>query len=422
MDLDDATNFVIALLIGALVGIEREKKKDADPRPSFGGIRTHILLAELGAASAWLAADTATPWIFVVALAVVGAAVVASYSMQNRSAVDAPGLTSELAAVVVFLLGGMAVVGDRTLAVALAVITSALLAYKKPLHGLVGRLDRDDIFAGIKLLIASFIVLPLLPDRTIDPWNAINPYKLWLLVVLISALSLLGYVAMRWLGAFKGTAVTGITGGLVSSTAATLSFARGSGSDTDAGSGYALSAGILLAWLMMILRVVVMVAVVNRALLPSLWLPLAAMAVVNAGFAAWYYRIGLASKRKQSEQDIPVKNPFSLSSAIKFGALFAVVLLIVKIAQQEAPASGVYFVAALAGSVDVDAITLSMALGESDVEDAASASVAIVIAALSNTVVKGAAAIALGAGPLRRAIAIATGSIVAAGAGAILLG
>ncbi len=204
-----------------------------------------------------------------------------------------------------------------------------------------------------------------------------------------------------------------------------MSFARGSGSDTDAGSGYALSAGILLAWLMMILRVVVMVAVVHRALLPSLWIPLAAMAVVNAAFAAWYYRLGLASKRKQSEQseqDIPVKNPFSLSSAIKFGALFAVVLLVVKIAQQEAPASGVYFVAALAGSVDVSAITLSMALGESDVKDAASASVAIVIAALSNTAVKGAAAIALGAGQLRRAIAIATGSIVAAGVASILLG
>lgn len=121
------------------------------------------------------------------------------------------------------------------------------------------------------------------------------------------------------------------------------------------------------------------------------------MAVVNAALAASYYRIGLASKRKQSEQDILVENPFSLSSAINFGALFAVVLLVVKIAQEEAPASGVYFVAALAGSVDVDAITLSMALGESDVKDAASGSVAI-------------------------AIAIATGSIVAAGVAAFLLG
>ena len=139
---------------------------------------------------------------------------------------EAPGLTSELAAIVVFLLGGMVMVGDRALAVALAVVTSAVLAYKQPLHGLVRRIDRDDLFAGIKLLIASFIVLPLLPDRAIDPWDAINPYRLWLLVIMISALSLVGYVAMRWLGTAHGTAVTGIAGGLVSSTAATLSFAR----------------------------------------------------------------------------------------------------------------------------------------------------------------------------------------------------
>ena len=116
------------------------------------------------------------PWIFVVTLGVVGAAVVASYALQNRAGDEAPGLTSEFAAVMVFLLGGMVMVGDRPLAVALAVVTSALLAYKQPLHGLVGRIDRDDVFAGIKLLIASFIVLPLLPDRPIDPWQAINPY------------------------------------------------------------------------------------------------------------------------------------------------------------------------------------------------------------------------------------------------------
>ena len=141
------------------------------------------------------------------------------------------GLTSEMAAIAVFLLGAMAVAGEAELAVALGVVTSAVLAFKQPLHGAVRRLDTQDVFAGLKLLIASFIVLPLLPDTTIDPWQAINPYKLWLLVVLISALSLAGYVAVRWLGSTHGSAITGLAGGLVSSTATTLNFARSSRDD-----------------------------------------------------------------------------------------------------------------------------------------------------------------------------------------------
>ena len=120
----------------------------------------------------------------------------------------------------------MTMLGHRELAIGLGVVTAAVLAYKQPLHGLVAKLGWDDVFAGVRLLIATFIILPLLPDRTLDPWDALNPYKLWLLVILISSLSLLGYVATRWLGAGRGTVLTGITGGLVSSTAVTLSFAR----------------------------------------------------------------------------------------------------------------------------------------------------------------------------------------------------
>ena len=281
MDLDLARSFLIALLIGALVGIDRERKKATEPGHSFGGIRTHILLALVGAASARLAVELAMPWTFPVTLAVVGAAVVASYIHQNRDQADAHGLTSEVAAIAVFLLGAMVVVGEPELAVALGVVTSAVLAYKQPLHGAVQRLDAQDLFAGLKLLIASFIVLPLLPDTAVDPWQAINPYRLWLLVILISALSLAGYVAVRWLGSTHGSAVTGLAGGLVSSTATTLSFARSSGKAGE-GDGHALAAGILLAWLVMFARVLVLIAVINRSLLLTAWPPIAAMGVVTA--------------------------------------------------------------------------------------------------------------------------------------------
>jgi uncharacterized membrane protein (DUF4010 family) len=413
MDLEVARNFLVALLIGALVGIDRERKKAAEPGRSFGGIRTHILFALIGAASAWLALERAAPWLLVVALAVVGAAVVASYLRSSHGQDEAYGLTSEMAAIVVFLLGAMAVAGELELAVALGVVTSAVLAFKEPLHGAVQRLDTPDVYAGLKLLIASFIVLPLLPDKTIDPWQAINPYKLWLLVVLISALSLAGYVAVRWLGSARGSAITGMAGGLVSSTATTLNFARSSRDDAN-GDGHALSAGILLAWLMMFGRMAVLIAVVNRPLLAVAWPAIAVMAAVTGAFVAWHYRAGLARTHNDA-RPLAVHNPFSLTAAARFGALFAAVLLVVKLAQRHAPEHGVYVVAALAGSVDVDAIALSMADAARGPEGFASATAAIVIAAIANTVVKCAAVLALGTGRVRAQVCIASAALLVAG-------
>lgn len=419
MEMESARNLLIALAIGALVGVEREKKKASDPSPSFGGIRTHLLIALLGAASAHLSRNDAVPWTFLVTLAFVAAAVVASYLRQNRDGNDTPGLTSEFAAVVVFLLAAMAVSGDAALAVALTVATSALLAFKQPLHRLVERVGREDLYAGIKLLIASFIVLPLLPDRTLDPWGAINPYKLWLLVILISGLSLVGYVAMRWLGTAHGTAVTGIAGGLVSSTAATLSFARSAAVHAgDAARAQALAAGILLAWGVMVVRLAAVVGIVNRPLLLAAWVPLATLGVATAAFALWHYRAGLAAAKADDDEGVAVGNPFSLSSAMRFGALFAAVLLIVKLAQQHAPGVGLVVVAALAGTVDVDAIALSVASDASG-EELPRAGAAIAVAALSNTVVKCGLVMSLGDGPVRRHVLVATAVIVAAGGAAV---
>lgn len=326
-----------------------------------------------------------------------------------------------MAALAVFLLGAMAVAGEPGLAVALGVVTSAVLAYKQPLHGAIQRLDAQDLFAGLKLLIASFIVLPLLPDTTVDPWQAINPYRLWLLVVLISALSLAGYIAVRWLGNTHGSALTGLAGGLVSSTGTTLSLARSSraaGHDD----GHALAAGILLAWLVMFVRMLVLIAVVNRPLLATAWPPIAAMGLATGAFGAWHFRSGLAHARSAMQDDVPVSNPFSLAAAAKFGAFFAVVLLVVKLARQHAPPGGLYVVAALAGSADVDAITLSMAGAAQDGAGLAQAATVIATAALANTVVKCAVVLVLGAGPVRRQVGVATAAVLAAGGLVMALG
>lgn len=412
-----ARHFLVALLIGALVGIEREKRKHAAPGRTLGGIRTHILLALVGGASAWLAREIDMPWVLVVTLAAVAAVGVASYVRRSSRGPqdDSPGITSEIAAIAVFLLGAMVVLGNEALAVALAITVSAVLAFKQPLHGFVQRIGVDDLLAGIKLLIASFIVLPLVPDATVDPWQAINPYQLWLLVVLISALSLVGYVAMRWLGPTRGTAVTGIAGGLLSSTAATLGFARNSRAGAPGARGDAASAGILLAWLVMFLRVVIVAAIVGPRLLQAAWPPLAAMALVTAGLAAHHYRAGIGLAGAGGEPGLEAKNPFNLAAAVRFGALFAGVLLAVKIAQQHLPGLGLYVVSALAGSMDVDAITLSLA-SDAGAGDLRPAALALVMAVLANTAVKCAMVLVLGAGPVRRHVAVASALIAAAGA------
>jgi uncharacterized membrane protein (DUF4010 family) len=403
-------DFATALLIGALIGVEREKRK-SEGMEGIGGLRTFILFALVGAVAGFLSRGGGIPWVLLAVLLPVSALIFAGYSQISRAQDGTFGLTTEIAAVAVFLLGAMTMLGYRELAIGLGVVTAAALAYKQPLHGLVAKLGWDDVYAGVRLLVATFIILPLLPDRALDPWEALNPYKLWLLVILISSLSLVGYVATRWLGAGRGTALTGITGGLVSSTAVTLSFARRSRDEPAAAA--ALACGILLAWAVMFGRVLVIVLAVNVGLVYRLLPPFAAMGLVTLLVAWLLYRRG---GETAGEQDVPLRNPFSLTAAAKFALVFAAVLLLVKVTQFYVPGGGVYVVAALAGLTDVDAITLSMA-EYAKANPPTAAAIAVVIAALSNTVVKCGMVAALGGPALRRPMLLTTVGVIVAGIG-----
>ncbi len=412
VDLQAVWNFATALLIGALLGIERERHKREHDEQTIGGLRTFILFALIGALGGWLTLVLDSPWILAAALVASIAPVLAGYVISARTQPDALGLTTELAAVAACLLGAMTTLGYRELAVGLGVAVAAVLAYKQPLHGLVQRLDREDVYAGLRLLIATFIVLPLLPDEPVDPWGALRPQSLWMLVLLISSLSLVGYVATRLLGANRGIPLTGITGGLVSSTAVTLAFARQSRDRAYASAAPALASGILLAWAVMFVRVLVEVLVVNRALLGAVLVPFATMAL-TATAAALYLR--RRARDDEPAAGVPLRNPFSLRAAARFAAFFALVLLVVKLVQTYAPGRGVYFVAALAGTTDVDAITLSMAqyarTGSAHV-----AVQAITVAALTNTLVKTVMVSVLADARLRRPMLAASALVLAAGA------
>jgi uncharacterized membrane protein (DUF4010 family) len=421
LDSSMIVDFATALALGALFGIEREKRQAEAGQTGTSGLRTFILFAELGAIAGWLARSFSQPWLLLGAAAVVAVPVVAGYVAASRQHGAPLGLTTEIAAVVVCLLGGMTTLGHRELAIGLGIVTAAVLAYKHPLHGLLEKLGWDDVFAGLRLLIATFIVLPLLPTHPVDPWGALTPSSLWLLVILISSLSLVGYVLTRWLGPGRGVLLTGLSGGLVSSTAVTLAFARRSREEQRAPAAARLTGGILLAWTVMFGRVLVEVSVVNPKLLTTLVAPFAAMGLGSLVLAwASMRRVRATGAGSSPAPELPLRNPFSLLAAARFAALFAAVLLAVKLVQLHLPGLGMHFVAMLAGATDVDAITLTMA-DYAKSGDPRIASHAIVLATLTNTVVKCGLVLALGSPALRRPMLVATGAILAAGLGAMAL-
>jgi uncharacterized membrane protein (DUF4010 family) len=232
-----------------------------------------------------------------------------------------------------------------------------------------------------------------------------------------------GYVAVRWLGSARGTLVTGATGGLVSSTAVSLSFARESRTEPTAARGNALASGVLLAWVVMFARVVIEVAVVNAGLVARVLVPFSVMAAVAGLLAFVSYRQSAATEPGEARPsaDLPLKNPFSLMAATRFGLLFAAVTLVVALTRHYSPGRGLFVVAALAGLTDVDAITLSMADYARQGGDATTAMRAIVIASLANTLVKCGLVGFLGSPPLRKRLLLATLVILAAGLGTLAI-
>jgi uncharacterized membrane protein (DUF4010 family) len=391
--------FGIALFIGVLIGLEREFARLKEEVKAFAGVRTFPLIALLGC-SAGLLTDLADTWALAVVAMLLGSLIAIGYNIDARE--GRVGITSEIAAVVVFVCGALAYWEYTELAAALAVVTFGFLTLKPQLHRLAQRISSEDLYATLKFAAISIIVLPVLPNQTYGPppFDAFNPYKTWLMVVFISGISFLGYVLIKVVGSRRGIGLTGLLGGLVSSTAVTLSFSERSEGHPELARPFALA--ITLAWTVMFGRVVVEVAVLNQALLRLVWIPLAAAMAAGLAFCIYFYFV----QHTEGESDVEVSNPFELGPAIKFGVLYAVILLVAKAAQYYLHDTGVYLASAAAGLTDVDAITLSMAelAGVEGGVALPTAARAVVLAAISNTVVKGGIALTAGSKTLRRAL------------------
>ena len=401
-DLDLALRFGAALGLGLLLGLERERKRDAELL--FGGVRTFALIALLGAIGAFLERELDQGWLVLVAFVAVGSLVVVSYAMT--AARGELGITTEITALLAFIVGALCGWSHVDVAAVVTVVCLLLLTLKDYLHRLARRVELADVEATLKFAVISVIILPLLPNETFGPppLDVINPYKIWLMVVLIAGLNFLGYVLVKVFGDEHGLVVTGILGGLVSSTAVTLSFSQRSRQEPAMSSAFVLA--IVVAWTIMFLRVVVIVGMVNRSLAGGLALALGLMAAAGllVSLVLWqrtrFHGRGVVT---------PGTNPFELGEAIKFGLLFGVVTLVAKAAEVYLGETGLYIAGALAGLTDVDAISLSMAnLAAAEPESLNVAGRTIVIAVVSNTLTKTGMAVFLGAPALRRTILLAT--------------
>ncbi|MFO7813967.1 MAG: MgtC/SapB family protein [Pelovirga sp.] len=381
---DMALTLLVALAIGLLIGIERGwSDRDEGEGARVAGLRTFSLIGLLGVVAA-LISQQAGVWFLCSVFLAVSALIIAAHISSVRANNDI-GTTTAFTMMLTFALAAWSAYDQPIPALAITVVVMALLGHKPVLHGWLKKITPRDFFSGIKLLIISVVLLPLLPNQGYGPWNALNPYWIWWMVVLVSGLSFLGYLIIQMAGRKTGTIITAIAGGLISSTATTLTMARFARDEQ----GKSLFAGaVLLASAIMFPRVLIEVMVVHPALIHPLWIPLV---IMLTGLLCVFYWIWHQQKKKRPESNLPVehKNPLQLSMALKIGFLLAAILLLSEAAKTWFGDQGIYALALISGLMDVDAITLSLAhSAQSDLaEDVAARG--ILLACTTNTLIKG---------------------------------
>ncbi len=405
MDIAVVQSLALALGLGLLVGLQREWTAH-----HVTGIRTFTLITVLGTVLGLLG-PTVGVWLLVAGFLGVVAVLAVGTVLSYLGRQEELGLTTEVAALVMFAVGVALAYGQTVLGLIVGGGVAVLLQWKKPLHTLAGRFSEPDIRAIFNLVLLALVILPVLPNRGYGPYGVLNPFEIWLMVVLIVGISVGGYIAYKFLGARAGTLLGAVLGGLISSTAATVSYARRT---RHAPEVVGLAAFVIvIASTIVFGRVLFEIAVVAPDLLPAIAPPLVVvMSVMGLLAAVMYWTRGGEAEHLPLDED-----PSQLKAAVLFGLLYAAVLFAVAAGQQWLGLRGLYLVAAASGLSDMDAITLSTAQlvkrGELNVETGWRM---ILLGALSNVVFKGAAVAVLGHRRLLRRVSIAFGVVLLCGA------
>jgi uncharacterized membrane protein (DUF4010 family) len=412
------TRLGVALAIGLMLGLERGwELRELHTAQRTAGLRTFGAIGLLGGVIAELAGDHGQMLIAAIAIAL-GIVIAAGYWRESEIDRDV-SLTTSVTALVAYSLGALAGRGELLPASSSAVVLTMLLGFRPELHSLIRAIDRAELLATFRLLLISIVLLPVLPNHGYGPWAAFNPYHIWWMVVLVAAVSYVGYFATRLMGAERGILITGLFGGLASSTVVALSLARRARHDLRVPN--LLAAGATIASAIMWPRIFLIVGAVDPDLAQRLIIPLAASTIVAVGGAVWLAHRGRDEEKALAAggEKVPASNPLDLSTAVRFGLILTAIMVAARAASAWAGPSGLLLVAGISGLVDVDAISLSVATMTTHRLAAPNVAVgAILIAAVVNTLLKPAMALVIGGAPMGlRFLASSLAMIAACGAG-----
>jgi len=402
---------LVAGILGGLIGMERERAAHSGGEEMFAGVRTFPIFAILGGSltvvTGGMTAPVVAGFLAVAALAVV--------SYWRTSSDQRVGTTTESAALATYWVGAIAGTGALFLAAAIGITIAVLLAAKERLESFPQAMTREELRATLTLAVIVAVILPLLPDEGYGPWGVWNPRKLWIVVVLVCGLSFAAFLAVRFWGARKGIYLTGLLGGLASSTAVTVSLANQSRSVKSGGGVLAIGAG--LASMVMLVRIGVLTSIAGPSVLPRL-APFVGAALLGGAIA-----IALLARRQKSKpsQEAALSNPFQLREALRFGIIYGLVLLAVEAARRYAGSWGILAASVLAGIADVDAITLSLSGMTGSGMPVDTAALGIALAALSNTAAKMGYAALRGSSEYRRTVALILAASFLAGVIALVV-
>lgn len=398
--------FLVAVSLGFFIGLERERKRVAD-NSIFAGVRTFPLIALFGAVVGVLAVLT-SPWVLIGSFVPVGLLVAMAYWRESQD--GQLGGTTVVTVLVAFGLGALAGYGLWVAALAGAVLTTGILSLRDELRGFAGAVSRADLFAVVQFAVVTAVILPLVPDQQFGPWGVWNPRSIWLLVVLISGLSFIGYIASKLVGAGRGILLSGLLGGVASSTAVMLGF--GERSKRDPSAARIFSGGALAASAVTPPRLLILLLVLQPTLLLPALVPLGAAFVVTTIGTI----VVLARNRRKDQAAVIVSNPFELRVALQFAVLFALVLLLVRASQEYLGDGGFYLVNFLAGITQLDAITLTLAGEVGDGLSPITAARGLALALAANNLFKTVLAVAIGGRGFGGAVA---GTLLVAAAAAL---
>lgn len=417
-ELETAAGLAVAGLLGLAVGIEREWSGHATgPDARFAGVRTFFLLGLLGG-SAGLMLRSQLPGPAMVLLAGGAALVIAAYVLAARR--EGPATidgTTEAAALLVLALAALAGLGRLRLAAGVAAVVVLALREKRTIQGWVHRIGEMELRAAFQFAVLALVLLPALPEGPYGPLGGVRPRELWIVVLMVSGLNFLGYLAQRLAGTTRGSTIAGVLGGLVSSTAVTLAFSRAS-RDSDA-PARPLALGVVGACTTLIPRVIVLSLVLQPALAPQVARYLALPFTIGATLLL----VSLVRRRDDHNQPRPpTGSPLRLGTALLLAVGFQLTLMVMVVVRRRFGEPGVLASAALLGLTDMDALTFSMSRLAVHADLGALAALAMAIGVLANTLLKIGVALALGSPPFRRFVVIGLGAMAAGSAVGIALG